>query len=267
MVTSIFVLSGCSSKNTTTEYDIEEFGKMYEETEELFEEKAAYLTDEEKYGEKGYSIYKECSKQTGLPFNQEIILRGKKESAYRSMIISSSDGEHEIWVSMPVGKDTGIFVNNGESVVVKGNFSKGVGSCGVFSDVVFQYPSDIDDSYKGNTVAEVISSLSDEDFYTNVVVYGEITDLLTLEELKDSLGSSLTDDLCFGDSAMRIDCEDGGTGTVYSIYYKDFVEDLSVGDKIAIQGDIIGSGVEIGGTYIPLFGIIYSTDNYYNFSE
>ena len=31
-------------------------------------------------GEEGFSLYKKCSKETGLPYDKEITLRGKKEN-------------------------------------------------------------------------------------------------------------------------------------------------------------------------------------------
>lgn len=75
-------LTACTSEETGTqkkdkdieEYNIDDFGALYEKTNVLFEKESEYLTDDELYSDKGYSIYKKCSEETGLPFKKTIRL-------------------------------------------------------------------------------------------------------------------------------------------------------------------------------------------------
>lgn len=56
---TIIPLFGCGQlKQQKSEYDIDEFGAIYEETEKKFNKETEYLTQEEKLGDEGRAIYK-----------------------------------------------------------------------------------------------------------------------------------------------------------------------------------------------------------------
>ena len=57
---------------------IDDLSPLLEETNNLFEEKGKYLTDDEKYEEKGKKLYHKCAKEIGLPIDQDLIVRGYK---------------------------------------------------------------------------------------------------------------------------------------------------------------------------------------------
>lgn len=264
-----FLLLSCSSKNKT-EYDIDEFGKIYEETQKLFDNESKYLTTDELYGNEGYQLYKKCSNKTGLPFNEEITLRGIKSQTSGGIQIISKDEKYEIYCYFPTSiNNVGIFIPDGENIIVNGIFSKKDSGYGFLSDTAIISPEKINIEYKGNNVTDVISSIPNDDESVNEVIYGEVTELLTLDELKDKLSKHINfDDGFYHDKVARLDGVSGNMGTIYFTYHENIIGELSVGDKIAIQGDVRSfASLDTDNGYIALGGgIIESISSCYNFT-
>lgn len=227
-----------SKDGETTEYNIEEFGEMYEETESLFDEESKYLTDEELYGNKGYEVYEKCSEKTGLPFNEPITLRGKKANSIVGFCVESDDGEYSIACffndDIP---NTSLFINEGENIIVHGIFSEKANSRGCLTNVAIDSPEDIDIAYESN-VTEVLANY--ENMHGAIIVQGEIDTVVTLDEFETFMG-------VYGDTVNyehqdyyydTVASLNGEDGCIYFMYSKDQFGELEVGDKIAVQGYI-----------------------------
>lgn len=261
------LLQACNQKS---EYDIDEFGKMFNETQELFEKESEYMTTDELFSDKGYNLYKKCSKKTGLPFNKEVTLRGKKVQLLGAIGISSNDNNYVICCkfSSPVN-NIGIFIPDDQNVIVKGIFSKIGGMYGWLSDTEIISPEKINIEFKDNNVASVISSIPDDISSVDSMIYGEVTDILTLDELKNNLSKLIDfDNGFFFNKVARIDGIEGKEGTIYFTYDEDRIGVLTTGDKLAIKGRVhsIGGFTDSNGDYVAIGGIIDAVYDCYNFT-
>lgn len=271
----IVLLSACSNDNNSNgiskkEYTADEFGELQAETDKLFEEKSAYLTDEEKNGEIGQELYAECSKDTGLPYNEEITIRGVKETFLQGMIIQSEDESYNIFCRFSSGASNNIalFIEDGENVVVKGIFSKDGEPYGFLYDTEFISPSQLDISYNESDINEILSKVTSETDSVNTVIYGQISSNISLDEFKKQAVDYIDfDTVHFSDNVVRIDGPNGGT--VYFSYANEDNLDISVGDKIAIQGELHSMlGFDDGnGNYTAVAGYIGLLYGCYNFDS
>ena len=264
VILSIFLISCGKLK---TEYDIEEFGVIYEKTEEMFEKESEYLTKDELNGDKGYELYRKCSQKTGLPFNKEITIRGKKQAASTSgFYVKSSDGKYSIYCyvdSKEINKS--LFVDNGESIVVKGVFSKKDVGYHFISDPVIISPEDINMDYKSN-ISDTLDNIDDIECS---VVIGEIVDLQTLDEfneLMDIMDGTVTyesSDIYY-ENVITVSDGNDKNGLI-SFTCND--DNLKIGDKIALSG-YVNSLAELllaDGTTDTWWGFIDNVSNVYVF--
>ncbi|CUP40713.1 Uncharacterised protein [[Eubacterium] contortum] len=263
-ILSIFLISCGKSK---TEYDIEEFGAIYEKTEEMFEKESEYLTKDELNGDKGNELYKKCSQKTGLPFNKEITIRGKKEAAPISgFYVKSSDGKYSVYCHVDSNEiNKSLFVDNGESIVVKGVFAKkDVGYCFI-SDPVIISPENINTDYKSN-VSDTLDNI--DDIVCSVVI-GEIVDVQSLDEFND-LMDIMVGTVTYESSDVYyenvITVSDGNDENgLISFTCND--DNLKIGDKISISG-YVNSLAELllaDGTTETWWGFIDNVSNVYVF--
>lgn len=260
--------SDTSEKQEIKEYDIEIFGKTYEETRSLFDEETKYLTEEEINSQKGADIWAKCSEQTGLPLNEEIILRGKKNQFIDHICIKSEDEQYIIFCMFPElpKQNVSLFVEDDSNVVVKGIFSKKGAPYGMLSDTTFVSPSEIDASYKGNNVADVLSEFRDSNERIDAIVYGEITDILPIEEFKESLSGRIDEAGYYYDTVARID--DPENGTIYFSFNENYTVDMHIGDKVATQGtlEVVVDFDSPSDGYMALCAFIDRAEHCYNFS-
>lgn len=239
---SILILAllsvSCGAENKK-EYDIEEFGKLYLETQELFEEETQYLTDEELAGEKGRNAYEKCSKKTGLPFNKSVTIRGQKKYTHGSTFwIDSEDSEYSIPCSFDNDEqNVCIFVNDGDNIVVSGIFSEENKGYGSLTSISIDSPEQIDTSFKSN-VDDVLSRCNEH--YESCVVQGEVAEVKTLEDFEYimSLLSKTVNyehqDYYYETVICVKDSE--GEGCIYFMYDKDKFGELKQGEKVAVEG-------------------------------
>lgn len=272
-ISLICLLSACSNDSngiSKKEYTADEFGKLQSETNKLFEEKSVYLTDEERNGEEGREIYAECSKDTGLPYNEEITIRGVKEPFFQGMIVRSEDESCNIFCrfSSEVSNNIALFIEDGESVVVKGIFSKEGEPYGFLADTEFISPSQLDISYMESDINEILSKVTSETASVNTVIHGQISSIISLDEFKKQAADYIDfDTVYFSDNVARMDGPNGGT--VYFSYADEYNLDISVGDKIAIQGELHSMlGFDDGnGNYTAVAGYIGLLYGCYNFDS
>ncbi|MXP77275.1 hypothetical protein GN277_18395 [Lachnospiraceae bacterium WCA-9-b2] len=237
-------LTACSNNGVDTpkesieknnEYNIEDFGPLYDKTNKLFEKESEYLTKEELVGDKAYSIYEKCSKEIGLPFNETITLRGKKESSLSGFNITSADGEYSISCFFSEGTpNDSLFIKDGENIVVSGVFSENVDSYGCLTNVTIELPQNIDIIYENN----IDSVLSDyENISGTSIVQGELDSILSLEEFEH--GIELMSYATYEHQDNYFDTVaslKGEEGSIFFMYNKENYTDLKVGDKVVISG-------------------------------
>lgn len=229
------LFAGCSQK---TEYDIEEFGQMYVETQELFESQSEYLTDEEKFGEMGYELYKKCSKETGLPFNKQITLRGRKASEIFGFYVESTDGNYRVPCFCVDGDNSNLLVDDGDVIVVTGTFSEGKNSYGCLTSASIVSPK-IDVTFNNNMTKVLSQALAETASFTNCyTIRGEVFSVLTLSEFEEYMALSM-DNNGYEHSDYYYDHVITLTGKNSFISFpynpQDF-PNIEVGDEIATQG-------------------------------
>ena len=239
LIAVTILLSVSCGSESKKEYDIEEFGKLYLETQELFEEETQYLTDEELAGDKGRNAYEKCSKKTGLPFNQSVTIRGKKKYTLRSSFyILSEDGEYSIPCLFEVDEpNISIFINDGENIVVSGIFSQENHGYGSLTNITIDSPKNIDTSYNNN-IDNVLSQCADH--FDSYVIHGEVDSIKTLEDFEYMMSllsgtANYESQDYYYDTVVCLKDEDG-EGTIYFMYDKDTFGELKPGDKVAVEG-------------------------------
>lgn len=244
LVGSLTACGGGEKNSSSKEYDIEEFGKLLDETDELFEKESEYLTSEEMYGEEAYELYKECSKETGLPFNKKVTIRGKKQASTIGFNLVSSDEKYNVPCFFGSGdyedktdKNVSMFIEDGENVIVTGIISEKENSYGCLTNIAFESPKEIEGTYKNN-IEEV---LGDEATGCKVV-FGEIELIQSIDEFKNAVEALKNtnyehQDFYFDSVATISSTSDESNGTVSFAYDSD-IYDLKEGDKIATQGFI-----------------------------
>ena len=237
-------LTACTSEETGTqkkdkdieEYNIDDFGALYEKTNVLFEKESEYLTDDELYSDKGYSIYKKCSEETGLPFKKAIRLRGKKMNSMKGFLLESTDGKYSI--SCFFNEDSlneSLFINDGDNIVVSGIFSENANSYGCLTNATIESPQNIEIVYENN----IDAILSDyEHISRSLIVQGEISTILSLEEFEQGMEimkSTVTYEHqdYYYDTVAQLQ---GESGSIYFMYKNDEYPNLKVGDKIVTPG-------------------------------
>lgn len=239
ITTSLFFV-GCSknSGDVVLEYNIEEFGALYLETEKLFEAESEYLTEEE-FDEVSYALYQECSKKTGLPFNQKIKLRGKKSSGYLiGFYVESTDGEYSIPCLYAGDNDLSLLVDDGEVVVVTGVFSESEGSYGCLSSASITSPK-IDTTFSNNMAQILSNALINTNYYTDYfAIRGEVYSIQTLSEFEEYMAVSTDNNGYehqdyYDDHVITLE---GEKCFISFAYNPIFFPDIKVGDKIATQG-------------------------------
>lgn len=223
---------------TSKEYDVEEFGKLLKETDDLFETKSEYLTSDELQNEEAYKLYEECSKETGLPFNKKVTIRGKKQSSMFGFRIVSSDEKYKVPcffdLGEPSNKNISVFIDDGEAVLVTGVISEKEDSYGCLTNVVIESPETIDETYKSN-IGEVLDGCNE--ITGCKVVIGEVELIQTLNEFENTVetlgGADYEHNDYYFDSVATISGSD--EGTISFVYNSEFY-DFKKGDKVATQG-------------------------------
>lgn len=257
--------AGADNESEITEYTADELGELIDETNDMFDSETEYLTDEEKYTGEGIDIFDTCAEETGYPIDKQILVRGVKKQFRGGITVSSTDGEQNIFCSFSdaPNSNTGLFVPDGETIAVQGTASFN----GAIKDIEIISPSNISIEYTPTDIGVVFDSIKTDITSVNAVVYGEIHNTMTLDELKDAFPDQIDYNSTFMlDDVARIDGDDGGT--IYFTYDKDTIGELKAGDKVAIQGDVyslIGSK-DIDGTFVVAVGYISAVYDCYNFS-
>lgn len=291
LLVGLFTFTGCGTTDTShaslpiqekkvsatsTDYSINEFGKLLVETNEMFDEKTKYFTEEQLSGDDGYNVYKECSEKTGLPVNQEITLHGvKKDFAYSyAYSVTSAENEDYAVTCFPVAEENNkyILIPDGDNIMVKGIFSKDSASYGSLSDVhiVSGIPYNI--SYQNN-IDNIVPALSTDS--SNVIVTGVVREIYDTETFKNTLSTYfLVNDAYNPDHLylsktveLGLDDESESLPVLYFTYNPDVTPEIQVGDKIAINGEAydICDMVTADGSTRAFFGVIDMVYNYYKY--
>lgn len=230
--------SDSSSKNSTSStqvsYDIDDFGILYSETQDMFEEKSSNFTLEDLSSDKAYSLYQKCSAKNDLPFNQKVTLTGFKDESRLGFKIESSDGNYSVPCYFKDGApNLSMFIPHGDEITVTGILSKDKGSYGVLSDCEIQSPKDITPEFSDN-IDEVINSDADYN-----VIEGTVSDVVSLEDFEnvmDTLKISEYEHKDYYDSTVLYLTTDDHI--IYVLYDPDTFGEIVPGDKIATLGSI-----------------------------
>ena len=290
LLIGLFAFAGCGAPNTSqvaspvqeekvsttsSDYSIDEFGKLLVETNEMFDEKTKYFTEEQLSGDDGYNAYKECSERTGLPINQEIILHGVKKDfahSYAYCVTSTENGNYYV-PCFPAAEENNkyILIPDGDNIMVKGIFSKKNAPYGSLSDayIVSGIPYNI--SYQNN-IKDIVPTLTTEP--SNVVVTGIVREIYDTETFKKSLSYfSLTDaynpDHLYQSKTVALGSDDESESLpiLYFTYNPDVTAELKVGDKITVNGEAydICDMLTADGSTRTFFGVIDMVRNYYKY--
>ncbi len=270
---SIFA-TACSEKaenksSQKEEYDADEFGVLLKDTNSLFEEKSQSLNEEELSSDKGYKIYEECSKQTGLPFNKNITLHGKKASSIVGFCIESSDGNYSIPCFFGDNEaNTSIFIQDGENITISGIFSEDAKSYGCLTETTIDSPKEINIPTENN-IFSVVSQLSETP--KQVLAVGQVEAIATIDEFKNVMNNlpivNFDPQNYYGDNAVYLIPEDDADAMIIFTCLKDDASSIKVGDKIAVQGDAydIMHIKNADGTITPMWGMIDIIYEFYHF--
>ena len=229
-------IPGSSSK----EYSIDDLSPLLEETDNLFEEKGKYLTDDEKYEEKGKKLYRKCAKEAGLPIDQEIIVRGYKGTIPFSFGIYSDVSDTWLYCYSSEyldadkinNKNLSILIPNGDVVAVKGTLS----DFGALNNAEFVSPNNIDTTYNPSDLNTLLSDLRDTLSISDITIYGEVTKIMTKTEYYQATASLEDNEADNLDSNDSIGCIEDESGLkVYFSYLEKRTGKINIGDHIAIS--------------------------------
>lgn len=230
---------------SSKEYSIDNLSPLLEETDNLFEEQGKYLTDDEKYKEeKGKKLYRKCAKETGLPIDQEIIVRGYKGTVPFSFGIYSDISDSWLYCYTPEyldanqinNKTLSILIPDGDIVAVKGILS----DYGVLNNAEFVSPNNIDTTYTPSDLNTLLSDLRDTLPISDTTIYGRVTKTMTKTEYYQetaSLEENEADILASNDPIACIEDESGLK--VYFSYLEKRTGKINVGDHIAISASTL----------------------------
>lgn len=291
LLVGLFTFTGCGTTDTShaslplqekkvsatsTDYSIDDFGKLLVETNEMFDEKTKYFTEEQLSGDDGYNVYKECSEKTGLPVNQEITLHGVKKDfahSYAYCVTSTENGNYYV-PCFPAAEENNkyILIPDGDNIMVKGIFSKENAPYGSLSDayIVSGIPYNI--SYQNN-IDNIVPALSTDP--SNVIVTGVVREIYDTETFKNTLSTYFLVNDAYNPNhlylpktvELGLDDESESLPVLYFTYDPDVTAELKVGDKITVNGEAydICDMLTADGSTRTFFGVIDMVYNYYKY--
>lgn len=122
-----FILCGCSKKEEIKEYDINTYFDLANEHKDKVNEKFEKLTSTE-IEEKESQIRKEVAKEVGLPYNETILLRGKKSNNVNdSVLLIVEDIDDSIGVLCLFNDEQDFsWINTGDNILIQGSSENGL---------------------------------------------------------------------------------------------------------------------------------------------
>ena len=242
-------LTACGASSTiprssSKEYSIDDLSPLLEETNNLFEEKGKYLTDDEKYEEKGKKLYHKCAKEIGLPIDQDLIVRGYKGTIPFSFGIYSDISDTWLYCYSPEyldadkinNKNLSVLIPDGDVVAVKGTLS----DFGALDNTEFVSPSNIDTTYNPSDLNTLLSDLKDTFSISDITIYGEVSKIMTKTEYYQDTNSLEEDEADTLDSNYPIACIEDESGLkVYFSYLEKRTGKINIGDHIAISASTL----------------------------
>ncbi|HIZ38898.1 MAG TPA: YgdI/YgdR family lipoprotein [Candidatus Anaerobutyricum stercoris] len=89
-------LSGCSSNQKVTEYNIDDFSAAYNNTIDAIEDETQYWSDEEKESKEYQKIVEKHAKENGFSINMPVMIRGKFNDIIGSYLFLNADDDTDI---------------------------------------------------------------------------------------------------------------------------------------------------------------------------
>lgn len=89
-------LSGCSSNQKVTEYNIDDFSTAYNNTIDAIEDETQYWSDEEKESKEYQKIVEKHAKENGFSINMPVMIRGKFNDVIGSYLFLKADDDIDI---------------------------------------------------------------------------------------------------------------------------------------------------------------------------
>lgn len=268
MISSLVACSKSTKSDTKPkEYDIEEFGKLFIETGNMFAKECKYLTKDEQTGESASNLYEKCAQKTGLPLNTKVSIRGKKASSSIGFMVESSDKKYHVpCIFKDRGKNLSLFIEDGENILVTGSIINEENHRGYLGDVTILSPENIDEIFKDNLTETL--SIIEEDKHGIKIIQGEVSGVYSLKIFEDIMEASsvvnYTPNDNYYDTVVRLNNDES---SVFFMYDTDTFGDLETGDKIATQGLIhpLWTVEMADGTSRVLWGLMGNVQDLYVF--
>lgn len=236
----ILALASCNksakSDKKPKEYDIEEFGKLFTDTGNMFAKECKYMTEDELDGQSACNLYKECAQKTGLPINEKVKIRGQKVSSPTGFMIESSDKKYHVpCIFKDDEKNLSLFIEDGENILVEGSIVNEVNNRGYLGDVAILSPENIEKTFEDN-LSETLSTL-EEDSRGIKIIHGEVSGVYSLEIFEDLMDATSVVNYAhndnYYDTVVRLNNDES---SVFFMYDTGAFGNLEMGDKVATQG-------------------------------
>lgn len=267
IVSSLLVLlvlstiSACGAKTQKTEYNIDTLGPIYKKAYDSFLKVSEDFESEDINSEKGQDLFKKCSKEAGLPYNQEITLTGFKNESYSGFTLVSSDDKYEIPCVFPDGSpDLSLFIDHGAKVTLTGTISKG-DKYDFITVSEISTPKEITPEFNSNIEQALSSGLE------HPIVHGTVLSVNSLDDI-ENLFTLLCPDQ-YEHSAYYFDTvvcvtDDNKDKSVYLGYDPTVWGEIEVGDKIVFEGSF---NFIVKNSNEPSFGYMSNVYDIYIFDK
>lgn len=229
----LLTICACGAKASNNTYDIDTLGPIYKKAYDSFLKASKDFESEDINSEKGKDLFKKCSKEAGLPYNQEITLTGFKNESYSGFTLVSSDNKYEIPCVFPDGSpDLSLFINHGTKVTLTGTISKG-DKYGFITVSEISTPEEITPKFNSNIEQALSSGLE------HPIVHGTVLSVNSLDDIEN-----LFTLLCpeqyerskYDFETVICVTDDSKDKSVYLGYDPTVWGEIEVGDKIVFEG-------------------------------
>lgn len=252
------------SNDELKEYDVEEFGKLLQDTNRLFAKESEGMTEDELSGEERRDLYEKCAQEIGLPLNTKVILHGEKASGTIGFTLFSPDRKYHVpCIFGDTKKNQSLLIKDGENVTVTGAIINEVSNRGYLADIAIISPENIEATFESN-ISETLANLDDD----IKIVQGEVAGVLSLEHFELKMEAAVTTNYVHNDNYDNtvVQLKDEGE-SIYFICDSSISGNLEIGDKVAVQGFVrsLMDTKRSDGTTWVMWGLINGVRDLYLF--
>lgn len=255
------------SNDELKEYDVEEFGKLLQDTNRLFAKESEGMTEDELSGEERRDLYEKCAQEIGLPLNTKVILQGEKASGTIGFTLFSPDRKYMVpCIFRDTKKNQSLLIKDGEKVTVTGSIINEVSHYGYLADTTIISPENIEATFESN-ISDTLANLDDD----IKIVQGEVAGVLSLEHFELKMEAAVTTNYVHNDNydntVVQLKDEGDEGESIYFICDSSISGDLEIGDKVAVQGFVrsLMDTKRSDGTTWVMWGLINGVRDLYLF--